>query len=115
MQIRNSIYFLTAVTMVSTVAACGGNRARHEDANSTTTTTVVEWNSGPLDANYRREHDALESRHRDEMSHARADEAANARDARQASETRDLEDRYRRGKEGHMKDLPPSNHNGDHQ
>jgi hypothetical protein len=115
MQIRNSIYFLTAVTMVSTVAACGGNRARHEDANSTTTTTtVVEWDSGPLDANYRREHDALESRHRDEMSHARADEAANARDARQAEETRDLEDRYRRGKEGHMKELPQSNHNGDH-
>jgi hypothetical protein len=113
MQIRNSIYFLTAVTMVSTVAACGGNHARHE--NGYTTTAVVEWDSGPLDANYRREHDALESRHRDEMSHARADEAANARDARQASETRDLEDRYRRGKEGHMKDLPPSNHNGDHQ
>ena len=112
MQIRNSIYVLAAVTMVSTVAACGGNRARHE--NGYTTTAVVEWDSGPLDANYRREHDALESRHRDEMSHARADEAANVRDARQAEETRDLEDRYRRGKEGHMKQLPQSNHNGDH-
>jgi hypothetical protein len=112
MQIRNSIYFLAAVTIVSTVAACGGNRARHDSSYSTT--AVVEWDSGPLDQNYRREHDAMESRHRDEMSHARADEAASARDARQADETRDLEDRYRRGKEGHMKDLPPSDHHGDH-
>jgi septal ring factor EnvC (AmiA/AmiB activator) len=112
MQIRNSIYFLAAVTMVSTVAACGGNHAQRESTYSTT--AVVEWDSRPLDQNYRREHGAMESRHRDEMSHARADEAANARDARQAEETRDLEDRYRRGKEGHMKDLPPSDHHGDH-
>jgi hypothetical protein len=112
MRIRNTIYLLSAVTMVSTVAACGGNRARHEDAYSTT--TVVEWDSRPLDERYRREHEALEARHRDEIAHARADEAAEARDARQAEETRDLEDRYRRGKEGHMKDLPPSDHHGDH-
>lgn len=113
MQIRNSIYFLTAVTMISTVAACGGNRARHEGTN-TTTTTVVEWDSGPLDASYRREHDALNARHQDEVAHARANESADARDTRQAQETSDLEDRYTRGKAGHMKDLPPSNHNGDH-
>ena len=111
MQIRNSIYFLTAVAMVSTVAACGGNHAQRESTYSTT--AVVEWDSGPLDANYRREHDALESRHRDEMSHARANEASDARDARQAEESRDLEDRYTRGKAGHMKELPQSNHNDD--
>lgn len=112
MRFRNTIFLITAVAMVSMVAACGGNRARHQDGYSTT--TVVEWNSAPLDESYRREHDALEARHRDEMAHARADESADARNARQAEETRDLEDRYRRGKDGHMKELPPSDHHGDH-
>jgi hypothetical protein len=112
MRIRNSLQLLGALAFVSSIAACGGNRARHEDAYSST--TVVEWDSRPLDENYRRERESMEARHRDEIAHARADEAADARATRQAEEKRDLEDRYRRGKEGHMKDLPPSNHDGDH-
>jgi hypothetical protein len=108
MRIRNSIQIFTALTMVSTFAACGGHNARHQDGYSST--TVVEWDSRPLDENYRRERAAMEARHADEIAHARADEASDRREARQADERRDLEDRYKRGKERHMRDLPPSNH-----
>lgn len=111
MRIRNSIQIVTALTMVSAIAACSGHNARHQDGYSTT--TVVEWDSKPLDENYRRERDAMETRHRDEIAHARADEAVDRRDARQAAERQDLEDRYRRGKDGHMKNLPPSNRDHD--
>jgi hypothetical protein len=115
MRLRNSLHLLSAIAAVSSVAACGGHRARHEDSYSTT--TVVEWDSRPVDERYRREREAMEARHREEIAHARADEAADARERRQAAERADLEDRYRRAKEGHMKDLPPSNHDhdGDHQ
>lgn len=111
MRIRNSIQIATALTMVSTFAACGGHNARHQEGYSTT--TVVAWDSRPLDESYRRERAAMEARHADEIAHARADEAADKREARQAAERQDLEDRYRRGKDGHMKELPRSNHDHD--
>ncbi len=111
MRIRNTIPLLTALTMVSTIAACGGRHARNNDAYSTT--AVVEWDSGPLDGDYRREHDAMLARHADEVAHARADESAERREARQAAERQDLEDRYERGKKEHMKKLPPSSHDHD--
>ena len=111
MRIGQTVQILTALTMVSTLAACGGRNARHEDAYSTTT---VEWDSGPLDRDYQHERAAMEARHADEIAHARADEAADRRDARQAAERQELEDRYERGKTGHMKKLPPPNHDHDH-
>ena len=97
--------------MISAIAACGGRHARNDDAYSTT--AVVEWDSGPLDQDYRREHDAMLSRHADEVAHARADETADRRTARQASERQDLEERYSRGKKEHMKKLPASDHDHD--
>jgi len=111
MRIRNSIQIATALTMVSTFAACGGHNARHEDGYSST--TAVEWDSRPLDGSFRRERAAMEARQADEIAHARADEATDRREARQAAERQDLEDRYRRGKDGHMKELPPSHHDHD--
>jgi hypothetical protein len=110
MRIRNTIQLLTALTMISTIAACGGRHARNDDGYSTAT---VEWDSGPLDREYRREHDAMLARHADEAAHARADESADRRSSRQAAERQDLEDRYQRGKQQHMKSLPASNHEHD--
>jgi hypothetical protein len=97
--------------MISTIAACGGRHARNDDAYSTV--AVVEWDSGPLDREYRHEHEVMEARHREEIANARADEAVERRDARQAAERKDLEDRYERGKKGHMKHLPSSDRDHD--
>jgi hypothetical protein len=110
MRIRNTIPLLTALTMVSTIAACGGRHVRNEDAYSTTT---VVWDSGPLDRDYQQERTTMQARHADEAAHARADEAVDQRNARQTSERQDLEDRYQRGKKEHMKKLPASNHDHD--
>jgi hypothetical protein len=110
MRIRTSIQLLAAISLVSTVAACGGGGRAHRDNE----VVAVQWDSGPLDRDYQRQRADMEARHRDEVAHARADEAAEARDARQAAEKKDLEDRYQRAKEGHMNNLPPSNHDHDH-
>ena len=88
--------------MISAIAACGGRHARDDDARSTAS---VEWDSGPLNREYRHERDVMEARHADEMAHARADEAIERRKARQAAEREDLEDRYERSKKGHLQRL----------
>jgi hypothetical protein len=70
------------------------------------TEVSASWDSGPLDRQYGREHDAMVVRHNDEIAHPRPDESSNQRDARQASERNSLEVRYTAGKNGHMASLP---------
>jgi hypothetical protein len=110
MRIANTLALLSALTVVVTVSACSTHRARHDESYGVTT---AEWDSGPLDQDYRRERAAMEARHQDEIAHSRADESADRREARQAAERQQLEDRYRRGKEQHMKRLPPPDHDND--
>jgi hypothetical protein len=113
MRIEHSLKILTALSTVAIVAACSSNRARHANDTGYNVTTA-EWDSGPLDRDYQREHVAMETRHRDEAANARADESAEQRQQRQGSEQRDLEDRYARGKKAHSNTLPLSNHPDDH-
>ena len=112
MNIRQTLSFLSALAALSAVSACTTHHARHDDSYSVTT---GEWDSGPLDRDYQRERRAMEARHAEEAAQTRADEDAQRRDSRQAAERQQLEDRYRRGKDGHMKKLPPADHdtNGD--
>lgn len=90
---------------LSTLAACGGRVIREDDGYRSP--RVVVYDTRPIDDDYRRERQAMENRHRWEVAHARAEEAADRREARQQAERRELEDRYRYGKEQHMKQLPP--------
>jgi hypothetical protein len=112
MRTRNSIQVCAALMAVSTLAACGGRQIRNDDGYRTQ--AVVVWDSRPIDENYRRERVDMENRHRYEAAHARADEAADRREARQQSERRVLEVRYREGKEKHMKQLPPGHSDDKH-
>lgn len=67
----------------------------------------VRWDSRPLDIEYRRERDNLDSRFKIEISTGRPGEARAERERRQAEERRALEQRYERGKRDHMRRLPP--------
>jgi hypothetical protein len=73
-----------------------------------------EWDSAPLEREYKHRRTEMERRHRQEIEHARTDEAVERLEARQAAERRDLEDRYRRARERHMNRLPDSNDRDDH-
>ena len=110
MRPRHSIHVVAALMIVSTVAACGGRQVRNDDGYRSP--RVVVWDSRPIDGNYRREREAMENRHRYEAAH-RAEEAADRREARQQAERRELDDRYREGKEKHMKKLPPGRRDDD--
>ncbi len=106
MRTRHIATLALAVAMLTVVSACTSHHARHDDAYNAST---GEWDSGPLDRDYQSRRAEMERRHADEVAHARADESAERREARQAAERQDLEDRYRRAKERHMNRLPDSN------
>ena len=110
MRTRHTIQVVAVLMAFSTLAACGGRSVREDDGYRSP--RVVVWDSRPIDEHYRRERLEMENRQRYEAAHARAEEAADRREARQAAERRELEDRYRVGKEKHMKQLPPG-HGGD--
>jgi len=111
MRTRHTIQVVAVLMTVSTLAACGGRYVREDDGYRSP--RVVVYDSRPIDEHYRRERLAMENRQRYEAAHARADEAADRREARQLSERRELDDRYRVGKEKHMKQLPPGQNKDD--
>jgi hypothetical protein len=96
-------HFATLITLgtLASFAAC----APYGHSSSEIT---ASWDSGPLDRQYNREHDAMVARHNDEIAHPRADESRDQLDARQAAERNSLEVRYTRGKDSHMASLPPA-------
>jgi hypothetical protein len=99
MRIHRSMQFLM---VVATLAACtpnGGPRTGVE--------VSAQWDSGPLDRAYGREHDELAARHAQEISAPRDSESAYDRDHRQAAESKDLEARYSKGKADHSDTMPP--------
>jgi hypothetical protein len=112
MRTRHSIQIVAALMAVSTLAACGGRQVREDDGYRSP--RVVVWDSRPIDENYRRERVEMENRHRYEAAHARREEAADRRESRQASERRELDNRYQQGKEKHMRQLPPAKHDDKH-
>jgi hypothetical protein len=99
MRVHRYVATLITLTTLASFAACAPYGRRGTEVSAS-------WDSGPLDRQYGREHDAMVIRHNDEIAHPRSDESSNQRDARQASERNDLEVRYTRGKNGHMAALP---------
>ena len=111
MHTRHSIQLVAVLMTVSTLAACGGRVVREDDRYRSP--RVVVYDTRPIDDDYRREREVMENRHRYEAAHARREEAADRREARQVAERRELEDRYRVGKEKHLKQLPPGQNKDD--
>jgi hypothetical protein len=99
MRINRSIQFLI---VAASLAACSPFGHRGSDVE-----VSAQWDSGPLDRDYAREHTDLVARHDREIATPIADESAHDRDNRQAAENKDLEARYSKGKATHATTLPP--------
>ena len=95
---------LTALASVGSLVACSPFGRRPQSGVDLS----VQWDSGPLDRQYGREHSDMLVRHNAEIATPRADESSNQRDSRQSKERQDLEARYARGKAAHSQSLPPS-------
>ncbi len=67
----------------------------------------LNWDSAPLDREYRAAKIELDARHAREISAPRAGETIVVRDRRHESENKALETRYERGKREHTRSLPP--------
>jgi hypothetical protein len=95
---------LTVLATLAALAACApfGRNGRSE------TVVSAQWDSGPLDRDYGRQRAAMDTRHSQEIANPRADESADRRVDRQATESRDLEHRYDMGKASHSQSLPAS-------
>jgi hypothetical protein len=96
---------LLAFATISMLAACA-QQGRQSGGGGVE--IVAQWDSGPLDRDYNRQHADMVSRHNQEIANPRSDESADVRNSRQASERQDLELRYTRGKAGHTSTLPQS-------
>jgi hypothetical protein len=68
----------------------------------------AQWDSGPLDRDYGRQHADLVARHASEIATPASGESEHDRDTRQTAENKDLEARYSKGKASHADKLPPS-------
>jgi hypothetical protein len=123
MRIQRTMQFLTIVVTFSACNAPADSAANQPDAAPPVaaapapapvveTTPVVAlsatWDSGPLDLAYHREHDDMDARHKREVANPSAGESSARRGERQASETKTLELRYKRGKAAHARTLPPA-------
>ena len=104
MRVHRHLKILITLTTLATVAACAPmGRQTRSGADVT-----AQWDSGPLDRAYSREHADLVVRHNREIANPRSDESADVRNQRQAAEKQDLELRYARGKSAHSQTLPAS-------
>jgi hypothetical protein len=104
MRVHRHLKILITFTTLATVAACASmGRQTRSGADVT-----VQWDSGPLDRAYSREHATMVVRHNQEIASPRSDESADVRNQRQAAEKQDLELRYARGKSAHSQTLPAS-------
>jgi len=100
------------MTMAATFAACSayGRGGREHTSPDYSSTVAVQWDSGPLDLAYKTERTNMDTRHAQETASPRADESSDQRGSRQASESKDLENRYASGKASHSQTLPESGH-----
>jgi hypothetical protein len=114
MRVQRSVQILTVLTTLATLAACSsyGRGSRNEPDPRYSTSTVVVWDSGPLDQEYNRERTNMDGRHNQEIANPRSGESSDQRVQRQGAEKQDLEHRYAQGKASHSKSLPPSDSKG---
>jgi hypothetical protein len=96
---------LTALTTVGAAVACAPAYGRHERSG---VEVAVQWDSGPLDRDYGREHADLVTRHNREIANPERGESRYDMDRRQANENNALEARYKHGRQTHADVLPPS-------
>ena len=122
MRVHGSLKFLT---ILATFTACGAPAATPDAAPPAAVAApvpvaaapapepvpVVEqnvrWDSRPLDIEYRRERDDMNSRFKVEIRTPRAGESSVQRDRRHEGERKSLELRYSRGKASHARGMPP--------
>ncbi len=107
MRVPRSVQVLTLLTSLATLAGCSsyGGHARSEPDPSYST-TVVAWDSGPLDQDYHRQRSEMDARHSQEVANPRADESSDQRVQRHAHENDDLAQRYAQGKAAHAQTVP---------
>jgi len=104
MRVHRHLKTLLTIATLASVAACAPD-GRH---SGSAVEVSAQWDSGPLDRAYNKEHADMVVRHNQEIANPRSDESADVRNQRQASERQDLELRYSRGKSAHAQTLPPS-------
>ncbi len=109
MRLRRSVQILTVLATLATLAACASyGRERNQSDGPSSEVVAVQWDSGPLDQDYRRQRTDMDARHSQELANPRADESSDQRVQRHASENQDLERRYAQGKTSHAQSVPPS-------
>jgi membrane-bound lytic murein transglycosylase len=105
MRVHRHMKTLITLTVFASLAGCASS-GRQSDGTSVAIS--AQWDSGPLDRAYNREHADMVVRQNQETATPRSDESADVRNQRQASERQDLELRYARGKSAHAQTLPDS-------
>lgn len=98
-----TIVTLTALTTLGALVGCSPY-GRHAE---TGVVVSAQWDSGPLDRDYGREHADLVTRHNREIANPERGESRYDMDRRQVNENRALEVRYKEGRETHADRLPP--------
>jgi hypothetical protein len=110
MRVHRTLEILTVLTTLATLAACSSyGRGPRNEPGPNYAAVDVQWNSGPLDADYHRQRGEMDTRHTQEVANPRADESSDHRLQRHTSENQDLERRYAQGKTSHADHVPPSN------
>jgi hypothetical protein len=104
MRVHRNLKTLVTLATLASIGACASN-GRHSQSG---VEVSAQWDSGPLDRAYNREHADMVVRQNQETANPRSDESADVRNQRQASERQDLELRYARGKSAHSQTLPNS-------
>jgi hypothetical protein len=105
MRAQRSMKFLIVAATLGMFAACssvGGGRGYETSGVS------AQWDSGPLDQDYRNQRTTLDARHQQENSNPSAAESADQRSERQSAESKDLDTRYAQGKASHAQAVPSS-------
>jgi hypothetical protein len=110
MRTQRSLQILAVLTTLATVAACStyGRGYSSEPNPSYSSTTVVAWDSGPLDQDYQHQRAEMDTRHNQEIANPQAGESSDQMKARQAAESKDLDTRYAAGKASHAQSVPAS-------
>lgn len=108
MRSPRSVQLLTVFATLATLAACGtmGRRGVDNQPRADYSSTVVVWDSRPLDQDYQRQRTDMDARHAQEVSAPRDNESGDRMRERQTSESKDLDNRYAQGKASHAKSVP---------
>jgi hypothetical protein len=108
MRVQQSFKIVTAISALALCAACASSNPYPDQRDGSYSVSRGEWDSRPLDQDYRRERARMEQYYDQELRNAGNTEYVDRLKQERAADRRDLEDRYRRGKESRMRRLPDS-------